>query len=724
MEENIKLAALDIGTNSFHLIVVSVLPNGNFEIIDREKEVIRLSEGNVGDIKIIQPHSIERAIKAIERFITIAKSHNAKLRATATSAVRESINKTEFIQEVLKKTGLQIEIISGLEEARLIYLGILKAVPIYNHKSLCIDIGGGSTEFILGNKGIIEYSNSLKLGAVRLTQRFFPNYILKDENVILAKKWVEGVLAPIKNGLAGKEIEYFVGSSGTIMNVGMMIQAEGIDRNKENPIFNNFEFTAEELFEVERKILKCITPDDRKTIPGLEEKRIDIIPAGVIIIATIFRVLKIKKMIISDYALREGVILDSMDKLGICEDGNKLHNIRFESIKQLADSSKYDSVHCYNVAKLSVQIFDQIVELHKLDENAREYLEAASILHDIGYHISHSQHHKHSYYIIRNSFIRNVKVVESEHLFDFANSENSRIAVRNDWPELITIINKGMAAISGEQLQELSERWLIADGQEEQVGLSDEEKKWLAEAKKFAPICYGLGTWGPRTAGEASKWEKFPACVHQFTKICFFPVGAQDFRAKSCIFWEAANTLSYRSYWQAAIKGNADWVQVITWNDYSEATEISPSSGTQYSLYDLTAYYITWFKTGKKPEITRDVLYYSHRIHSVHAKPDLTKQKKMFKPITKEPLRDDIELLCFLKAPGTVTISIGNKKYTKEFKSGVNEFRVPLQDGIPEFTLRRDGKQIINFKSKFPINSKNIVYQDLLYRGGSSSRAK
>lgn len=252
----------------------------------------------------------------------------------------------------------------------------------------------------------------------------------------------------------------------------------------------------------------------------------------------------------------------------------------------------------------------------------------------------------------------------------------------------------------------------------------DKEKKWLAEAKKFAPICYGLGTWGPRTAGESSKWEKFPACVHQFTKICFFPVGAQDFRAKSCIFWEAANTLSYRSYWQAAIKGNADWVQIITWNDYSEATEISPSSGTQYSLYDLTAYYVTWFKTGKKPEITRDVLYYSHRIHSVHAKPDLTKQKKMFKPITKEPLRDDIELLCFLKAPGTVKISIGDKKYTKEFKAGVNEFRVPLQDGLPEFTLERQGKRIINFKSKFPINSKNIVYQDLLYRGGSSSRAK
>lgn len=250
----------------------------------------------------------------------------------------------------------------------------------------------------------------------------------------------------------------------------------------------------------------------------------------------------------------------------------------------------------------------------------------------------------------------------------------------------------------------------------------DKEKKWLEEAKKFAPICYGLGTWGPRTAGEATRWEKFPECVHQFTKICFFPVGAQDFRAKSGIFWEAANTLSYRSYWQSAIKGGADWVQIITWNDYSEATEIAPSSGTQHSLYDLTAYYVTWFKTGKQPAIKRDVLYYSHRIHSVHAKPDPSKQPKLFKAVTQEPLRDEIEVLCFAKAPGEVTIKSGEKIYTQKVKNGFNEIRVPLHDGTPEFTLSRDGKQIINFKSKFKIDSKNISYQDLLYRGGSSSR--
>ncbi|MBU0473810.1 MAG: Ppx/GppA family phosphatase [Bacteroidetes bacterium] len=411
---NKKLAALDIGTNSFHLIVVSVLPSGNFEIIDREKEVIRLSEGNIGDIKTVQPQSIERAVEAINRFKKIADSHDAIMRATATSAVREALNKNEFIAAVLKRTGVEIEVISGLEEARLIYLGILKAVPIYNTKSLSIDIGGGSTEFIVGESGKILYSNSLKLGAVRLTQRFFPDYVLSNERIAKARKWVEGVLAPILTPIKNQNVQIFVGSSGTIMNIGMMLQAAKGEGNKENPILNNFEFTADDLFEIEGKILRKKTAETRKTIPGVEEKRVDIIPAGVIIISTIFKLLKIEKMIISDYALREGIILDSMDKFDIGGDGTKLHNIRFESIKQLAESSKYDSKHCYFVSKLALKLFDQLSELHNLDENAREFLEAASILHDIGYHISHAQHHRHTYYIIRNSAILGFNNTEIE----------------------------------------------------------------------------------------------------------------------------------------------------------------------------------------------------------------------------------------------------------------------------------------------------------------------
>ncbi|NOX65523.1 MAG: exopolyphosphatase, partial [Chlorobi bacterium] len=130
MNKNYKLAALDIGTNSFHLIVVSVTPSGDFEIVDKAREVIRLTEGMADEIKLIQPESIERGVEVINRFKKIADSHGAEIYATATSAVREASNKDEFLKAVFEKTGVEIEVISGVEEARLIYTGIQKVLPI------------------------------------------------------------------------------------------------------------------------------------------------------------------------------------------------------------------------------------------------------------------------------------------------------------------------------------------------------------------------------------------------------------------------------------------------------------------------------------------------------------------------------------------------------------------------------------------------------------------
>ena len=316
MNNNYILAALDIGTNSFHLIVISA---DNFEIIDRKREVIRLSECNADDIKIILPKSIERAVETINRFKKIAELHNTKLRAIATSAVREASNRDEFIKIISERTGLNIEVISGVEEARLIFRGIQKAIPIDDKTTLTIDIGGGSTEFILGKKGEIEFADSIKIGAVRLTQKFFPDHIITDDRIEETRNWVRENISKIAEIFSHSEIEVYVGSSGTIMSAGLMIEAKRKGSETDSRILNIYEFSADELFRIEEEILNKRTPEERKDIPGLEEGRADIIPAGIIIISTIFRVLKIKKMIISGYALREGIILDSMDKLGISQ---------------------------------------------------------------------------------------------------------------------------------------------------------------------------------------------------------------------------------------------------------------------------------------------------------------------------------------------------------------------------------------------------------------------
>lgn len=397
------LAAIDIGTNSFHLIVARVNERGNFEIIDREKEVIRLGEGSAGDIKLIKEEAIERALLALARFKGIADSHNAEIRAVATSAVREAHNRNDFINRAQNECGVSIEIVSGNEEARLIYLGILKAVPVFEKRALVIDIGGGSTEFLVGEKGENKFAVSLKLGAVRMTQKFFPDYNLNVKSIKECRNWVEGELFVTAENVKKGRFDVCVGSSGTIMAAGLMILAKRKKETSSSVILNNFEFTRRELFAVEEEILSVKTTEKRKLIPGLDAKRADIIPAGIIILSQIFRQFNIKKMIISGYALREGTIIDSMQKKPGKGEIPKLSNIRLESINHLSEIFNFDNEHCSHVANLSLQIFDQLKKLHGLDIVCREYLEAASRVHDVGYHISHSDHHRHSHYIIMNS---------------------------------------------------------------------------------------------------------------------------------------------------------------------------------------------------------------------------------------------------------------------------------------------------------------------------------
>ncbi|MCU7492821.1 MAG: Ppx/GppA family phosphatase [Ignavibacteria bacterium] len=405
MQTNSHLAAIDVGTNSFHLIVVRVNENGSFEIVDREKEVIRLGLGSSPDKKHIQPDAQERAIATLKRFKTIASSYDAVIRAVATSAVRESLNRNEFIQRVYDETGIEIQVISGIEEARLIYLGILQAVPVFNSKVLCIDIGGGSTEMIIGQQGRMLFAKSLKLGAVRLSQMFFPDFEVSKSAVEKCTNWVSGEIYSTVKEIKKIGFETAVGASGTIMAAALMIQAKKSGSMPENMLLNNYQFHQNDLQKVTDAALKKASVKERKKIKGLDEKRADIIPAGLIILNTIVKALGLKEMTVSGYALREGTILDFMHKMRPLERKAGIEDIRMQSIQKLAEMCNYDKAHSQHVCTLALQIYDQMEQVHLLSPENREYLEAAATLHDVGYHISHSQHHKHSYYIIRNAEI-------------------------------------------------------------------------------------------------------------------------------------------------------------------------------------------------------------------------------------------------------------------------------------------------------------------------------
>jgi len=399
---NKKIAAIDIGTNSFHLVIVEIFEDGHFEIIDREKEVIRLSENSKGDIKKITKEASQRAIEALKKFSGIAESHNAEVKAVATSAVRESQNKLEFINQVSKECGIDIEVISGVEEGRLIYLGVINAVPVYNTRILTIDIGGGSTEFVVGLKGNILYANSLKLGAVRLTKLFFPDYKVTKSKIKECKSWIEGVLNPLTRDIVMVNITSVIGSSGTIMAAALMIKSMK-EKTSSITILNNYKFSYQDLLKIQKVVLNAKTVDERNKIKGLDEKRADIIPAGIILLTTIFEQFKINEMTVSGYALREGIIIDSIKKEFNISGTTFQEDLKSKSIEKLAKSCNYDKSHCNHVAELALSLFEKLNPIHKLPKNYSEYLISAAKLHDIGYHIAHSKHHKHSQYLIANS---------------------------------------------------------------------------------------------------------------------------------------------------------------------------------------------------------------------------------------------------------------------------------------------------------------------------------
>jgi len=250
---------------------------------------------------------------------------------------------------------------------------------------------------------------------------------------------------------------------------------------------------------------------------------------------------------------------------------------------------------------------------------------------------------------------------------------------------------------------------------------------WEQYAPDYQSVSAGFADWGTGSAGASQQdpWRYAPYRAHQYLPIWAAPVRPQISWPAGLNYRESGNSLNFRKMWTTAILGNAEWVNLFTWNDYAEGTQIAPSTGTQHAFFDLTAYYVTWFKTGKQPTITQDVIYYFHRLQSPTAVPDWSKQTdgplRFIREWPTDARRDTIEVMAFLKEPGTVEIRTGGAPQSFAANAGQNFFGVPVVEGQPSFRLLRKGGPVIDFQSAFTI-SNTIVYQDLLYRGGSNTR--
>jgi len=253
---------------------------------------------------------------------------------------------------------------------------------------------------------------------------------------------------------------------------------------------------------------------------------------------------------------------------------------------------------------------------------------------------------------------------------------------------------------------------------------------WQGSVEAFAPISYGISDWGTATASSASVMQADPDIVQSaYGKIYMMPIETQQYRPKDFTYWEAGNSAAFRNGWMSAINGDADWVQLVTWNDFSESSQISPYTdatlkrniGTGY--YDMNAFYAAWFLTGQKPTITHDVLYYFYRREpSTAAGPA---QSRLDTNIT-HTVENDIELVGFLTAPGTLKITIGGKTYTRSAAAGITSFKIPTQPGIPQFTLSRSGTDVFSFAGGVQIYGLSGIpsgVQDLTYWSGSAAKS-
>jgi hypothetical protein len=252
---------------------------------------------------------------------------------------------------------------------------------------------------------------------------------------------------------------------------------------------------------------------------------------------------------------------------------------------------------------------------------------------------------------------------------------------------------------------------------------------WSGNAAAFAPFSYGFGDWGTATPGAAASSQSWPAASHGYGKIFMMPVDAQQYRPKDFIFWEARNSLAFRNAWTSAIAGGSDWVQLVTWGDFSESSSVEPYTDATLAkdigtgFYDLNAYYASWFSTGHAPTITEDVLFYFHR-----REPTGAAAAHQGQPTTavNGGATDDIELLAFLTAPGTLEIAINGQTSSKDVPAGLTSLSVPLQPGTPRFTLARAGKEVFTFSGKTQIYGDAGLPSgtlDLTYWSGSASAA-
>jgi exopolyphosphatase/guanosine-5'-triphosphate,3'-diphosphate pyrophosphatase len=383
------------------MIVAQVESDGRFRVLDRAKEMVRLGQRTLTRGRL-SAEAMRNGLRTLAAFRTLAERHGVnRFKAVATSAVREAANGGDFIQQVQEEVGLRVKVIPGREEARLIYLGISHAINLRGAPALLMDAGGGSVEVILVQDGLPVELESLKLGVSRLSEQFIETDPPSGKELQKLDAHIAEHIDPILRRAARMGVRRIVATSGTLLSV--ITIAGHLSKQPPNGHLNNFGVSADAI----RKVRRLVCRSDRAArehIAGLDAKRVELIVPGACLADYVANRLRAKEVIACTWALREGVLLDfiARHQKGIAE-VERYPDVRHRSVARFTRHLGETEEHGAHVARLALQLFDQLKRDHKLTAPAREWLEFAALMHDVGHHISHSNHQRHAYYLITNS---------------------------------------------------------------------------------------------------------------------------------------------------------------------------------------------------------------------------------------------------------------------------------------------------------------------------------
>ncbi len=379
------LAAVDLGSNSFHLVVARY-EHGELRVIDRLRDSVRLAAGLRPDGSLDESRR-ERALACLAKFgQRLRVLPHERVRAVATNTVRQLSTPSLFLGPAEQALGHPIEVVSGREEARLIYLGVAHGVPDSPQRRLVIDIGGGSTEFIIGQHFEALEKESLQVGCVASTLRFFGDGKLSPKRWKQAQTEIAVELQQFAADYRSHGWGEAIGASGTIRAIGGVVQAAG---------WCDAEITRDALERLRDALLDCGNMDKLR-LPGLAEERIGVFAGGVAILEASFAALDLKQMRVCETSMREGLLYDMIGRA-------EHRDPRTASIDALAQRYAVDRAHAGRVEVTALALFDEVARDWHLGHAERDWLSWAARIHEIGLAIAHSQHHLHGAYIVENS---------------------------------------------------------------------------------------------------------------------------------------------------------------------------------------------------------------------------------------------------------------------------------------------------------------------------------